>query len=1009
MLIVRRTLRTALAVFLVTACGETTPPPVPTQLAITTAPPATSQNGVAFTPQPAIQVRDANGGNVGTAGVAVTAAIASGGGALGGTATVQTNTAGLAAFTNLAITGTIGARTLQFTATNLTTATSGSINLTAGPPTQLFLATAPSASVQNGVAFPQQPVVQLRDQSGNTVAQAGVAITAFIATGGGGLGGTSIVQTDASGQAVFTNLALLGTAGPRTLQFNAPGLTSTPATAMTVSAGPATQLVVATPAADTARSGIVLARQPAVQLRDGSANNVSQAGVTVVADIQSGGGTVTGTTSVQTNASGQAAFTDLVVTGEGTQTLRFTASGLATASSPVRLPTALTSGVGVGPLGFSVGNTQWYVIQVPANASQLTITTSGGTGDVDLYVRQGALPTISTFDCASESPTTAEQCGLANPPAGAYYVMLFAFATYSGVTLTATVTTSSLITVETQPADTARSGVAFARQPVTRLRDANNAFLLIAGVSVTASVASGPGSLTGTTAMLTDANGMIAWPDLTLTGAGTHMLQFAAPGYIPGTSAAIALPTPIGSSAPVGGLGGAAGGTHWYVYTVAAGDPMLSVATSGGTGDVNLYLRYNALPNTATFDCSGTGGTTTEQCDIALPAAGTWYVLVHGATAYSGVSVSVPTAGACTLATPGDADGDRLPDCTESNTGVYVGQLNTGTDPNDPDTDADNLPDGDEVLGTQMGLNLPAMGVSPLHKDILLEYDWFDDANECVAHSHRPTAALLTMVATAFDNSPVQNPDGSTGVTIINDYGQGGLFTGGNLIADLDGVVDQGVNGTDFINYKNANFAANRVGYFHYTLMPHRYNTNSGSSGQAELPGNDLIVSLYCANSDQNVANTIMHELGHNLLLRHGGFENTNWKPNYNSVMNYLFQFPGIDTDCTPSGDGLLSYSVGTRPSINESFVDETQGVCGTPPGPAWDWNSDGDATDVGYTRDINVDNTATGDGLFMVLLDYDDWANLYFGGLSDADGARVGPREIITCDHPELPPVRRR
>ena len=60
-------------------------------------------------------------------------------------------------------------------------------------------------------------------------------------------------------------------------------------------------------------------------------------------------------------------------------------------------------------------------------------------------------------------------------------------------------------------------------------------------------------------------------------------------------------------------------------------------------------------------------------------------------------------------------------------------------------------------------------------------------------------------------------------------------------------------------------FAANRNGYFHYVLLPHRYNTNSNSSGQAEVQGDDLIVSLYCANSNTNVANTIMHEVGHNL------------------------------------------------------------------------------------------------------------------------------------------------
>lgn len=46
-----------------------------------------------------------------------------------------------------------------------------------------------------------------------------------------------------------------------------------------------------------------------------------------------------------------------------------------------------------------------------------------------------------------------------------------------------------------------------------------------------------------------------------------------------------------------------------------------------------------------------------------------------------------------------DSDGDRLPDSAETNTGIYLGPTNTGTDPNNNDTDGDSIKDGDEVLG----------------------------------------------------------------------------------------------------------------------------------------------------------------------------------------------------------------------------------------------------------------------------------------------------------------------
>ena len=336
-----------------------------------------------------------------------------------------------------------------------------------------------------------------------------------------------------------------------------------------------------------------------------------------------------------------------------------------------------------------------------------------------------------------------------------------------------------------------------------------------------------------------------------------------------------------------------------------------------------------------------------------------------------------------------DADGDRLPDSVETNTGVFVSATNTGTNPNNADTDGDGLDDGDEVLGTTSGLNLPALGVSPLRKNVLLEYDWFNDALECGSHSHRPNATIANMVATAFANAPVSNPNGTTGITAIQDYGQGGVFAGGNLINDADGVLNGTVFDADYQEYKANHFAANRIGYFHYTIFPHRYAVNSDSSGYAEIVGDDMIVSLYCANTDVNVGNTIVHEFGHNLGLQHGGNEFTNFKPNYNSVMNYLYQFPGVDTDCTPPGDGLLDFSRNQRITLNEDALQETLGICN---GVDWDWNFNGVIDPGTISFDVNID------GFNSTLGDYDDWANLIY----DIQGAfSLVAQASVECDNP--------
>jgi hypothetical protein len=248
------------------------------------------------------------------------------------------------------------------------------------------------------------------------------------------------------------------------------------------------------------------------------------------------------------------------------------------------------------------------------------------------------------------------------------------------------------------------------------------------------------------------------------------------------------------------------------------------------------------------------------------------------------------TAASCSS----DRDADRLADCVETGTNKYVGPTDTGTSPDAADSDGDGLLDGDEVLGTTAGLDLRALGTSPLRRDVLLEYDWFDYGAECGPVSHRPSAGAIARVSAMFAASPVRNPDGSTGVNVIHDYGQGGAATGGNLVTGYSAVI-AGALDTQYYEIKQKNFDPKRLGYFHYVLMAHRYNGGSNSSGYAEIVGDDMLVTLHCSKSDVNVGNTIAHELGHNLGLDHGGNEACNDKPNYNSIMNYRYQFAGVD------------------------------------------------------------------------------------------------------------------
>src|SRR5438477_509046 len=120
---------------------------------------------------------------------------------------------------DLPVSGAAGDRTVRFSARGLSAATFGTIKITAGTATQLSITTQPSSSAQSGAAFAQQPVIQVRDASGNPVSQAGVTVTAAIATGGGTLGGTLTATTNGKGGRASSRRTITGAAGDGSLRL----------------------------------------------------------------------------------------------------------------------------------------------------------------------------------------------------------------------------------------------------------------------------------------------------------------------------------------------------------------------------------------------------------------------------------------------------------------------------------------------------------------------------------------------------------------------------------------------------------------------------------------------------------------------------------------------------------------------------------------------------------------------------------------------------------------------
>ncbi|WP_429149457.1 M4 family metallopeptidase [Aeromonas rivipollensis] len=97
----------------------------------------------------------------------------------------------------------------------------------------------------------------------------------------------------------------------------------------------------------------------------------------------------------------------------------------------------LQNGVAVTNLTAAKGGKLNYTIEVPTGKSQLVIASSGGSGDADLYVKFGAVPTGTSYDCRPYKSGNAETCTLNAPKAGTWHVQLSGFSAFSGVSLKA--------------------------------------------------------------------------------------------------------------------------------------------------------------------------------------------------------------------------------------------------------------------------------------------------------------------------------------------------------------------------------------------------------------------------------------------------------------------------------------------------------------------------------------------------------------------------------------------
>jgi hypothetical protein len=213
-------------------------------------------------------------------------------------------------------------------------------------------------------------------------------------------------------------------------------------------------------------------------------------------------------------------------------------------------------------------------------------------------------------------------------------------------------------------------------------------------------------------------------------------------------------------------------------------------------------------------------------------------------------------------------------------------EANLGTDPINPDTDNDGLLDGWEVKGFR-GLELPKLGCSPTHTDVICLISRFEGVKEEHLKSEMERAR------NTYAQLATPNPDGKPGFAFHPIY--------------LDPIKGE--------DTKNA-WPVNRDKFRpkKWKGLVHWMQVTPGGGGQADQLGDGGTCG------EGALWAVFIHEFGHQMGMDHEGFWPNFLCPTYTSLMNYAYSYSFED-------DGnKIHYSDGSLKDyvLRETDLDET-------------------------------------------------------------------------------------
>ena len=551
---------------------------------------------------------------------------------------------------------------------SLASAISASITTATPPPPPEPVAPTPSGSALAAPAFTLSASSENRTvntaATGFTINSTGGAIASFaisatpagmsFSTSTGALTGT---PTSVAGATAYTVTAT-NASGSTTATFTLTVTAALAAPAFTLSASSENRTV------NTAATGFT------INSTGGAIASFAISATPAGMSFSTSTGALTGT---PTSVAGATAYTVTATNATGSTTATFTLTVTAALTAPAFTLSASSENrtVNTAATGFTINSTGGAIASFAISATPAGMSFSTSTGAL----------TGTPTSVAGATAYTVTATNAAGSATQTFTLTVAAAATAAAIT--------------TQPTGAA-SGSTLATQPVIRIVDANGNTVTSSSVSVVASIASGSGTLSGTTTV-TASSGIATFTNLVITAtAGNFTLTFTPTSLTPVTSSSlsittttISVPAIAGVTAPVTGatpVSTTTAGTGYTGAVIWSGSPATFASATTYTATITLTptTGYTLTGVTANFFTVAGATSVTNSVDAGVITA-VFYMV--GATGPGGGQVFYVAAtpfncgptltASCTYleAAPDEVDGIYIwaSDIAEIPTGTAIG------------------------------------------------------------------------------------------------------------------------------------------------------------------------------------------------------------------------------------------------------------------------------------------------------------------------------------------------